>query len=413
MKDQRATTVAQCIFEEYIRHHGIPESIHTDQGRQFESDLMKELCVLLKIEKTRTSPYHAQSDGMVERFNRTLKDQLAKYLSQTGGEWVQYLPQVELAYNSSVHCSTGFSPFFLAHGREPHLPLHLAVNWGPTATSATPGTPAAYVKDVTSRLSLALREAAQRSAAAKLQQKRQYDKQVVFHPHEVGDYVLLDDPAQRMNKLAARWKGPFVILKRFDKGDSIGVTYEITDPTKPESRKWVVHHNRLKVYKGRLSDGSSHNAESPEADGGNLVPAPNQSTLTALSGALPYRPTVSAPHRTTPHTAPQTQSVSAPHRTTPHTAPQTQSVSAPHRTTPHTAPQTQSVSAPHCTTPQVQRPVPITDTEGGPQVHFCSDPLPVVDVDTDSAISPRRLPPPVTTCSGRLVRPPDRYGSSA
>lgn len=69
MKDQRTPTVAQCIFEEYIRHHGIPESIHTDQGRQFELDMMKELCSLLGIEKSRTSPYHAQSDGMVERFN--------------------------------------------------------------------------------------------------------------------------------------------------------------------------------------------------------------------------------------------------------------------------------------------------------------------------------------------------------
>uniref|UniRef100_A0A3B5K0P4 Integrase catalytic domain-containing protein n=1 Tax=Takifugu rubripes TaxID=31033 RepID=A0A3B5K0P4_TAKRU len=375
MKDQRATTVAQCISEDYIRHHGIPESIHTDQGRQFESDLIKELCALLKIEKTRTSPYHAQCDGMVERFNRTLKDQLAKYLSHTGGEWVQYLPQVELAYNSSAHCSTGLSPFFLAHGREPHLPLHLALNWGPSATSATPGTPAAYVKDVTSRLSLTLREAAQRSATAKLHQKQQYDKQVVFHPYEVGDYVLLDDPAQRMNNLAARWKGPFVILKRFDKGDSVGVTYEITDPKKSDSRKWVVHHNRLKAYKGRLSDESPRNTGPSEADGGGPVPVPNQSTLTALSGALPYRPTI-----------------------------------------------------PLNAAPQAHRPVPSTDTEGGSQVQFCSDPLPIsvarpcplempaVDVefqplgDADSTASPRQLPPPMTTRSGRQVRPPVRYG---
>uniref|UniRef100_A0A8B9J7P3 Gypsy retrotransposon integrase-like protein 1 n=1 Tax=Astyanax mexicanus TaxID=7994 RepID=A0A8B9J7P3_ASTMX len=122
LKDQRAVTVAQCIFEEYIRQHGIPEAIHTDQGRQFDSDLMKQLCSMLRIEKTRTSPYHAQSDGMVERLNRTLKDQLAKYMLQSGGEWDCYLSQFELAYNSSVHSSTGFSPFFLAHGREPHLP---------------------------------------------------------------------------------------------------------------------------------------------------------------------------------------------------------------------------------------------------------------------------------------------------
>lgn len=56
--DQRATTVAKCLFENFICEHGIPEMLHTDQGRQFESDLVKHLCQLLGIKKTRTSPYH-------------------------------------------------------------------------------------------------------------------------------------------------------------------------------------------------------------------------------------------------------------------------------------------------------------------------------------------------------------------
>ena len=132
LKDQRATTVAKCIFEDYIQQHGIPESIHTDQGRQFESDLIKHLCSSLGIEKTRISPYHAQSDSMVERLNRTL----SKYMYQSGGEWDQYLPQVELAYNSSIHSGTGFSPFFLAHGREPNLPVDTMLNCDPAFTSS-------------------------------------------------------------------------------------------------------------------------------------------------------------------------------------------------------------------------------------------------------------------------------------
>uniref|UniRef100_A0A3B5A6B9 Integrase catalytic domain-containing protein n=1 Tax=Stegastes partitus TaxID=144197 RepID=A0A3B5A6B9_9TELE len=250
MKDQRAVTVAKIIFEDYVRQHGVPESIHTDQGRQFESDLIKHLCQLLGITKTRTTPYHSQSDGMVERLNRTLKDQLAKYIAQTGGEWDQFLPQVELAYNSSVHSSTGFSPFFLVHGREPNLPLDVILNCSPTVTSPTPGTPAAYATYLTSCLTHAFAGAAHTSALRKLCQKSQYDKKVVFHPHEPGDLVLLDDPAQKMNKLAPRWKGPFVILKRMTKDGHPSVTYEITDPRKAHSRTWIVHHNRLKCYKG-------------------------------------------------------------------------------------------------------------------------------------------------------------------
>lgn len=154
LKDQHATTVAKYIFE-YIRHHGVPESIHTDQGGQFESDLIKHLCGFLGINKTRTSPYHAQSDGMVERLNRTLKDQLAKYIVESSGEWDQYLPQAELAYNSSVHSSTGFSPFFLVNGREPNLPLDVMLYCCPTVTSSTPSTPAAYATHLATRLSRA------------------------------------------------------------------------------------------------------------------------------------------------------------------------------------------------------------------------------------------------------------------
>lgn len=72
-------------------------------------------------------------------------------------------------------------------------------------------------------------DATDRSTTAKLRQNGQFDKWVSFHPHQNGDLVILDDPAQRHNKLAPRWKRPYHILKRFDKEDSPGVT-EITNP---------------------------------------------------------------------------------------------------------------------------------------------------------------------------------------
>uniref|UniRef100_A0A9J8B214 Gypsy retrotransposon integrase-like protein 1 n=1 Tax=Cyprinus carpio carpio TaxID=630221 RepID=A0A9J8B214_CYPCA len=68
LKNQTAVSVAGCIFDHYIPQHGVPEALHSDQGRQFESDLIKHLCNLLSIKKLRTSPYHAQCDGAVERF---------------------------------------------------------------------------------------------------------------------------------------------------------------------------------------------------------------------------------------------------------------------------------------------------------------------------------------------------------
>ena len=67
-----AITVAKCLVNEFICRFGVPEQLHSDQGRNFESKVIKNVCDLLQIRKTRTSPYHPQSDGLVERFNRTL-----------------------------------------------------------------------------------------------------------------------------------------------------------------------------------------------------------------------------------------------------------------------------------------------------------------------------------------------------
>uniref|UniRef100_H3BCP7 Gypsy retrotransposon integrase-like protein 1 n=1 Tax=Latimeria chalumnae TaxID=7897 RepID=H3BCP7_LATCH len=123
-QDQCVATIAQCLFEKYLQEHGFPESLHTDQGRQFESDMVQQICHLLRIIKTRTSAYHPQGDGMVERYNWTLKDQLAKTLYEKGSQWDEHLSQMQLAYNTSVHDSTGYTPFFLVHEREARLPIH-------------------------------------------------------------------------------------------------------------------------------------------------------------------------------------------------------------------------------------------------------------------------------------------------
>ena len=79
MPNQEATTVAELLVREFICRFGVPLLIHSDQGRNFESELFAEMCRLLGIKKTRTTPYHSQSDGMVECFNRTLEAQLSKF----------------------------------------------------------------------------------------------------------------------------------------------------------------------------------------------------------------------------------------------------------------------------------------------------------------------------------------------
>ena len=128
LPDIRAETVAERLVEDVFSRLGMPVCLHSDQGKQFESSLFQELCRLLGIHKTRTTPYHPQSDGLVERANCTVQNVLAAYVSDHQRDWDCYLAQTQLAYNTSQHSSTGYTPYFLLFGREARLPLSILVD---------------------------------------------------------------------------------------------------------------------------------------------------------------------------------------------------------------------------------------------------------------------------------------------
>ena len=124
--NQEADTVARIRVDQMFCWFSLPEQLHPDQGKQFESAVIQEICNLLGIKKTRTSPYHPQCDGLVERSNRMLLDMLATTTRS------HQLFKVCMAYNMSVHASTGYTPFFLMFVRQAKLPIDLmyGVNTG-------------------------------------------------------------------------------------------------------------------------------------------------------------------------------------------------------------------------------------------------------------------------------------------
>lgn len=101
-----AQTEADKLTTEFICRFSTPARIHTDQGREFESFLFAELCKHLGINKSRTTPYHPQSDGMVERYNQVVQTMLAMYVDENRSDWDDHLPYVMMAYRASTHETT-------------------------------------------------------------------------------------------------------------------------------------------------------------------------------------------------------------------------------------------------------------------------------------------------------------------
>ena len=111
------------LWEIFIRHYGFPKKFLSDQGRNFESELISELCKLAQVEKVHTTPYHPMSNGQCERFNSTLCNMLGTLPEKEKADWKAHLSSMTHAYNCTQHPSTTYSPYFLMFGRQPRLPI--------------------------------------------------------------------------------------------------------------------------------------------------------------------------------------------------------------------------------------------------------------------------------------------------
>ena len=116
-------TLARILTDEVICQYGVPESLHSDHGANFVSEVMQSLCAQLGIKRTQTSAYHPEGNGQVERFNRTLEAMLSKVVEEHQKDWDCHLQKVLFAFRTAVHESTGYTPLFVMSGRSPNLPI--------------------------------------------------------------------------------------------------------------------------------------------------------------------------------------------------------------------------------------------------------------------------------------------------
>ena len=239
LSSTEASQIARELIGMFARV-GVPEEILTDQGPNFMSSLLQELYRLLQIKRIRTTPYHPQTDGLVERFNGTLKAMLKKFVNRTQKDWDEYLPYLLFAYREVPQESTGFSPFELLYGRRVRGPLDvLRETWTGESEEGVPG--AACVVEMRNRLHEMTELVRENAGRAQQRQKRVYDRRAKQRSLDAGDQVLVLLPKPR-NHLKLEWFGPYTVSRKLTTVD-----YEVKTPGR-RSEKKVYHINLLKKW---------------------------------------------------------------------------------------------------------------------------------------------------------------------
>ena len=211
-KSQKAPVVAKVLMEKYFVHYGLPSRIHSDQGRDFESRLIRELLTLMGIRKSRTTPYHPQGDPQPERFNRTLLSMLGTLGREKKRSWSQHVPYLVHAYNSTKCDATGYSPYHLMFGREARLPADVCFGTSPDGIEEACHTQ--YVTKLKEDLKQAYQLASEAANKRHQRNRRLYDRKVTFQSIEIGDRVLLRNLGLRgKHKLESKWNpAPYVVM---------------------------------------------------------------------------------------------------------------------------------------------------------------------------------------------------------
>jgi hypothetical protein len=233
-----AQTGAKAIFEQWFCKFGIPAQIHTDGGKEFVNKLLAELCELLNVQHTKTTPYHPQCNSQVEVFNKIVKKYLASYVDEITLNWDKFLQALMLAYNTSYHYTTAMTPFELLFGIRPRLPSLPA----PEIQCQHYGE--SFPAECLQLMQHAHQVARQTAENQGLKYKPSFDQTAVPHNFKIDQNVWLSDTTAlgKNPKLTPKWVGPYKIVHMNDNDAKLEL--------KPNKFK-VIYISRSKPFKRR------------------------------------------------------------------------------------------------------------------------------------------------------------------
>ncbi|KAJ8036166.1 hypothetical protein HOLleu_20053 [Holothuria leucospilota] len=267
LRNIKARTVLQALLK-FFTLFGLPKEIQSDQGSNFMSTVFQQMLYELGIDQIKSSAYHPESQGALERFHQTLKNMLKTYCHDNERDWDEGIPFVMFAARESIQESLGFSPFELVFGHTVRGPLKLLKEkW-----LSDPGEDIHlldYVSRFKDRLHGACELAQENLRHSQKKMKAWYDKTTVKREFKPGDKVLVFLHVSGQ-PLQARFQGPYVIERKVSDTD-----YVILTPDKRKSKR-VCHINMMKKYYERedcdiSKDESIHDVNSNTNDTGDQV----------------------------------------------------------------------------------------------------------------------------------------------
>ena len=199
-KTQTVLATTKLLWNNFKLHYGFPSKIITDQGRNFESELIEHLCQLAGVQKLRTRPYHPQTNGQCECFNGTLLNMLGTSTSEQK-DWKGHVPALIHAHNCTRNATTVFSPYFLLYGKEPRLPVDVEFGLQRGGQRGSPGE-SNYISQLRRRLRFAHKKAQHMAQRQQARHKELYDMKCRGASLNVGDLVMVKQTA---------WKGRYKI----------------------------------------------------------------------------------------------------------------------------------------------------------------------------------------------------------
>ena len=313
VKDQMACTATETLRNGYFGLFGAPAYLVSDQRKAFTGHLISNLCELYGVQKLRTSPYHAQTNGQVERMNQTIIRMIGKLEQDKKARWSEHLPEMLAAYNGTRSAVTGYSPYFLLFGRKSRMPVDYLF---PTLRdSPHQAKMEVSVAAMQKRLKEAFAVARHLTSQEAARQRHYYDCKAGAVALQPGDIVMVHtDGFVGKRKVKDQWEDRgFIVESQLEDWP----VYKVRCPTsdakqKPKYR--ILHRNHLllvtneddPVVPGQLAQAkvspvvSNATLEAVVEDEGPSGPLP--SLLTQQEGDMTSRVWLNGEFRTKPWT---------------------------------------------------------------------------------------------------------------